>query len=251
MHNNSSVTVHGVTLQSQMGKRILKIPKHYAILLPRVTLQLPSMRVRILITMFATEKVSCDFVGETTAQFEQQRRRRSIQCLGKNRLFTVAIDTRLSPSVFFCESLGTRLSTLGPTTFWTLVMCNVDDISLVQQCQWLESHFTHDTTTGRCPEEATFIVHKAELDLLKRDKNLTLTKASKHPSLKHILNIKCWLCVWDKALGRGCAGTVGIQKLIRYLATPVFNDKCQFCTKSINPTVACAEHLQVPPHSLS
>lgn len=27
--------------QSQMGKRILKIPKHYASLLPRVTLQLP------------------------------------------------------------------------------------------------------------------------------------------------------------------------------------------------------------------
>ena len=35
--------------QSQMGKRILKVPKHYADLLPRVTLLLPSMRVQILI----------------------------------------------------------------------------------------------------------------------------------------------------------------------------------------------------------
>ena len=37
------------TFQSQMGKRILKIPNHYANLLPRVTLQLPSMKVQILI----------------------------------------------------------------------------------------------------------------------------------------------------------------------------------------------------------
>ena len=71
--------------------------------------------------------------------------------------------------------------------------------------------------------------------------------------LKHILNIKCWLHVWDKALDRGCAGTIAIQKLIQYLATPVFNDRCQYCTRSINPTVTCAEHLiickSLPIHS--
>ena len=42
-------------------------------------------------TVFATEKVSCDFDGETTARFKQQQLQRSIQCLGKNHLFTVAI----------------------------------------------------------------------------------------------------------------------------------------------------------------
>ena len=92
-------------------------------------------------------------------------------------------------------------------------------------------------------QEATSIIHREELDLLKRDKNLTLMEASKHQSLKRILNIKCWLRVWDKALDRGCAGTIAIQKLIRYLATPAFNDRCQYCTRSINPTVTCAEHL--------
>ena len=45
----------------------------------------------ITATVFATEKVSCDFVGETTARFEQQRQQKGIQCLGKNRLFTVAM----------------------------------------------------------------------------------------------------------------------------------------------------------------
>ena len=45
----------------------------------------------------------------------------------------------------------------------------------VQQCQWLESHFTHGSITDRClryPEEAKSIIHTAELDLLKRDKIL-------------------------------------------------------------------------------
>ena len=176
------------TFQSQMDKRILKIPKHYnANLLSRVTLQLPSMRVQILIRKLH----------------------------------------------FLAHLLTSNDYTLGPTTFRILAMCNVDDISLVQQCRWLESHFTHDSITDRClryPEEATSIVHKAELDLLKKDKHLTVTEASKHQSLKHILNIKCWLRVWDKALDRGCAATIAIQKLIRYLATPVFNDRCQYCT---------------------
>ena len=125
-------------------------------------------------------------------------------------------------------------------------MCSVDDISLVQQCWWPESHFTHDSITDKClryPEEATSIVHKAELDLFKRDKHVTLMEASKHQSLKHILNIRYWLRVWDKALDRGCTGTIATQKLIRYLATPAFNDRYQYCTSSTNPSVTCAEHL--------
>ena len=107
-----------------MGKRILKIPKHYANLLPRVALQLPSTRVQILIRKLH----------------------------------------------FLAHLLISNDNTLGSTTFWTLAMCNVDEISLVQQCRWLESYFTHDSITDRCltyPEEATSIVHKAESDLLK------------------------------------------------------------------------------------
>ena len=46
-------------------------------------------------------------------------------------------------------------------------------------------------------KEATSIVHKVELDLLKRDKHLTLMEASKYKSPKHILKIKYWLHVWD------------------------------------------------------
>jgi len=125
-------------------------------------------------------------------------------------------------------------------------MCNVDEISLVQQCQWLESYFTYDSITDICltyPEEVTSIVYKAESDHLKRDKRLTLIKACKHQSLKHIVNINCWLRLWDKALDSGYAGTIAIQKLIRYLAIPAFNGRRQYCTRSIDPNITYAEHL--------
>ena len=59
--------------------------------------------------------------------------------------------------------------------------------------------------------------------------------------------------MWDKASDRDDAGTIAIQKLIRYLPTPAFNDRCQYCTSSINPSVTCAEHLitckSLPIHS--
>jgi len=82
------------------------------------------------------------------------------------------------------------------------------------------SDFTHDSITDRCltyPEEATSIVHKAESDLLKRDKHLTLIEACKHQSPKHVVNIiiagyKYGTRLWT------VAGTIAIQKLIRYLA---------------------------------
>lgn len=125
-------------------------------------------------------------------------------------------------------------------------MCNVDDISLIQQCRWLENHFTQDSITDRCsrsPEEATFIVREAESDLLQRDKHLTQMEASKHQSLKNVLNIEYWLHVWDKVLDRGHAGTVVVQKLIQYLAVPLFNSRCQYCTGRIESNVIYAAHL--------
>ena len=67
--------------QSQMGKRILKIPKHYASSLPIVALQLPYMRVQILIRKLH----------------------------------------------FLAHLLTSNDNTLGPTTFRTLAICNVDD----------------------------------------------------------------------------------------------------------------------------
>ena len=90
------------------------------------------------------------------------------------------------------------------TTFRTLAMCNVDEISLVQQSMAWE---LHDSITDRCltyPEEATSIVHEAESYLLKRDKHPTLIEACKHQSLKHIVTLisgyGCGTRLWTVAM---------------------------------------------------
>jgi len=75
-----------------MGKRMLKLPNHYAGILPRVVLGLPSIRVQILIRKHH----------------------------------------------FLARLLQSEEQTLGPATFRTLTILNVDEISLVQPCRWLE-----------------------------------------------------------------------------------------------------------------
>ena len=65
-----------------------------------------------------------------------------------------------------------------------------------------------------------------------------------HQSLKHIMAIEYWLHVWDNALDKGCAGTVAIQRLIRFLATPAFSDRvCPECQNPIDSSISSAEHL--------
>ena len=130
--------------------------------------------------------------------------------------------------------------------FQTLAMCNVDDISLVEQLFHPPPPPPPTGITDTClrnPKEATTIVHEAEPVLLKRDQYLTLMEAQEHQSLKHILTIKCWLRIWDNALDRGCAGTVATQ-VIRFLATPAFSDrKCSNCLLHTDPGATCAEHF--------
>jgi len=79
-------------------------------------------------------------------------------------------------------------------------------------------------------------------------KRLTLIEACKRHPLKHI---NCWVQVWDKTLDSGCRQNSHSMKLIRYLAIPAFNGRCQYCTSSIK-NITYAEHLitcKSNPHS--
>ena len=121
-------------------------------------------------------------------------------------------------------------------------MLNVDDISLVQQCRWLESHFLHDSGVRSITDIS--IVKEAEPILHKLDEIGILRAAADHPSLANILKIPNWLQVWDMALDRGCAGTVAVQKLLRFLSEPLFGDrKCKRCLNAIEPHLTFADHV--------
>ena len=132
----------------------------------------------------------------------------------------------------------------------------MDEISLVQQCRLLEQQlFTnpisnHCSTpiTGIClknPYAAISIVKEAEPKLFCRVKAMTLDEAMAHQSMKHILCIHNWVRVWDNALDYGCAGTIAIQKILRFIAKHLFRDrKCHLCSTNIeiNTITPCLLH---------
>jgi len=196
--------------QSQMGKRMLKLPNHYAGILPRVVLGLASIRVQILIRKHH----------------------------------------------FLARLLQSEEQTVGPATLRTLAILNVDEISLVQQCQWLEQQFFTNPSSNCCstsitdnclknPYAAISTVKEAEPELFCRDKAMTLDEAMAHQSMKHILCIHNWVHMWDNALDYGCAGTIAIQKILRFIAKPLFRDrKCHLCSTNIEINTTYAEHLR-------
>ena len=125
---------------------MLKLPNHYAGILPRVVLGLPSIRVQILIRKLR----------------------------------------------FLARLLQSEEQTLGPATFRTLAILNVDEISLVQQCRWLEQQLFTNPSSNHCstpitdnclknPYAAISIVKEAEPELFCRDKAMTLEEATAHP----------------------------------------------------------------------
>ena len=66
-----------------------------------------------------------------------------------------------------------------------------------------------------------------------------------HQSMKHILCIHNWVRVWDNALDYGCAGTIAIQKILRFIAKPLFRDrKCHLCSTNIEINATYADHLR-------
>ena len=165
-----------------MGKRILKIPKHYANLLPRVTLQIPS-------------KVS------------------SGNCISLLTSLPVMI-THLAQPQFGPWPCGWYQPCPTVSTVWEPLYSWQYNWQMLKISRGGYIHRLQGRTSppqkGRTPYPAW-----------RRQVNI-------HPKA-------CAGCVCGtiKALDRGCAGTIAIQKLIRYLATTAFNDRYQYCTRSI------------------
>ena len=193
--------------QAQMGKKMLRLSRFHANVLPSLALHLPSVKVQVLI--------------------------RKLKFLA-----------RLLCSV--------EPSSLGPSTFRHLAILNVDEICLIQQCRWLETTFLRTTAsemksiTDSClldPPRAISIVADAEPLLLEQEV-LTRETVLVHPSLRHVHDISNWLRVWDMALDRGPAGTVAVQKVLRFLTEPLFGEReCKRCHRAIAPELSYADHL--------
>ena len=129
---------------------------------------------------------------------------------------------------FLAKLLTSNEDTQSSRTFRTCAADNVYNISLIQQCQWLQCTLNIEQILQQClenPDSAVLIVKSARNSILRRDWANTVHLAKSHMSLKHIVSsndiASGWCRIWDSALDQGYRGTKLSQCLFRSLCHPL------------------------------
>ena len=92
---------------------------------------------------------------------------------------------------FLAKLLTSNEDTQSSRTFRTCAADNVYNISLIQQCQWLQCTLNIEQILQQClenPDSAVLIVKSARNSILRRDCANTVHLAKTHMSLKHIVS---------------------------------------------------------------
>ena len=152
---------------------------------------------------------------------------------------------------FLAKLLTSDGNELSARVFRTLVTDSVYNISLVQQCRWLENELGIDSVLSKClasPDLSATIVRSSRPDIINRDWSISIEKAMAHSSLNHItcsdVVSSNWYRVWDTALDHGVKGTRLVQLLFRSLCRPTFGDRlCPHCSSAIPIDQSYFEHL--------
>ena len=152
---------------------------------------------------------------------------------------------------FLAKLLPSDGNELSARVFRTLATDSVYNISLVQQCRWLESELGIDSVLSKClasPDLSASIVRSSRPDIINRDWSISIEKAMAHSSLNHItcsdVVSSNWCRVWDTALDHGVKGTRLVQLLFRSLCRPTFGDRlCPHCSSAIPIDQSYFEHL--------
>ena len=149
----------------------------------------------------------------------------------------------------YLAKLMTSDNQISAKLFSSLVIEDIYQISIVQQCKLLEVSLG-TSVLARClsdPLNAPRIVKEHRSIILKQDFESLLVSASSHQSTKHICNvarITSWRKVWDYALDRGARGTKLIQILFKAMSTPVFGTRsCTLCGDHIDLNCSFLDHL--------
>ena len=143
---------------------------------------------------------------------------------------------------FLAKLLTSDGNELSARVFPTLANDSVYNISLVQQCRWLESELGIDSVLSKClasPDLSSTIVRSSRPDIINRDWSISIEKAMAHSSLNHItcsdVVSSNWCRVWNTALDHGVKGTRLVQLLFRSLCRPTFGDRlCPHCSSAMN-----------------
>ncbi len=120
--------------------------------------------------------------------------------------------------VLLCKVLLSDGDEISSRIFCTLAAENVHNISLVQQCQLLESEYG-TTYMKQCledPQSVCSVLAEAKVEIVRKDWLLFLDKVCTHSTLKHASHptiASSWCKVWDYALDHGVHGTRLTQSL--------------------------------------
>ena len=152
---------------------------------------------------------------------------------------------------FLAKLLESEEDDLSYRVFRTLSAENVFEISLVEQCKWLQNELRVESILQRClSDPATVIntVKSAKSTLLNQNWKQTINAAKMHSSLRHIVCsdvvASSWCRLWDQALDLGIKGTRLTQCLFHFLCRPTFGDRlCPHCATEIPPNQSYFEHL--------
>ena len=154
----------------------------------------------------------------------------------------------LTRKLAFLAKLLERDDCLSSHVFRTLASEDVYEISLVQQCRFLEQQFgtSYLQLCLENPSHACSIVRDAKEDILEKDWICTLQDSRSHSSLAVVSATdgiaSGWNSIWDEALEYGVRGTRLMQGLFGALAKPTFGDRaCPHCNTII--PASYSEHL--------
>ena len=150
---------------------------------------------------------------------------------------------------FLVKLLQSTNGKLSSCVFHTLATEGVSKISLIEQCQQLESEFG-TSFLAKClnnPGNADSIIHEAKKVLISRDWDIVLDRAKCRQSSKHISDPRIaasWCRFWDLALDQGVRGTHLFQNLFRIMCRPLFGEReCFICKNTIHPGSTFFEHV--------
>ena len=188
--------------QAELGRRILKLPKHHSALATQIGLAWPTMKARLL-----SQKLR--FLGKL---------------LSKNR-----------------DNIATR-------TFQTIASRNVYNISIVDQCIFLDSLLgiylhTQQLNVLSNLDTVEAAVKSQTKSIKAADSAAILEDAENHQSVRLSKEVN-WLKVWDAAIDRGRFWTGIVQSFLKLLTTPLFGERaCLKCNSAIPPDTTFIEHF--------
>ena len=141
--------------------------------------------------------------------------------------------------------LSSTDESIAISTFRILASQDVQNISLVKQCIFLDSLLKTNCTAqileGVCSTSPN--IRELKESIISADRQLILEEARKHQSTSVASEIN-WLRVWEAARDKGSYWTNISQFFYRLLTRPLFGDRiCMVCESGIQEDTSFFSHL--------